>query len=682
MAKKPSPRGPAARANKLAKRANGAREDIRFWLADEPYEAVFANWKRLGVRTRNRRMQDLYYACLYDDAELATEIGGLNVIGEFTPQTLSANITRRQADTFVAKIAKNRPVPMGLTTGGNYSEQRRAKALSQCFAGILDEVRFWPTRTLRLRDGAVFGSGTALNYRVGRKLHHDRFFPFEARVDPRDARYGHPRTLYIGRYVDRLVAKEQWPDLAEEIEDADSRDDLDNWKLGIDDTSDVVLTVEAWHLPSGEDAKDGKHVIAISNATLKVEDYDRDTFPISKFDFAPGLFGWWGEGMVKQLAGLQYEINGIGLRLQERHYLMGTYLLREANSEVDYETVDNGSITELVYQGKKPEFEAPAASHPDLFQWFQFLRGTLPSDITGLSQLTSRSEIPQGLSGSGKSLRTYHDIETEAFTPQGRADEQDVIDTCWQLFDLVEEIYEETGKEPEGDSEEEHRRPYTVRVEDRRHGRSLLKDIKYEDVRLDREKFRLRIFPTNFLSGTPEDKFATVKEMTEAGFLSEDEGMILLDFPDVQHVMDLRTSARRLIERLMEKLKEASKPEDVYEYPEPAYNLDLCLALGQMHYLEARLDGVEEDNCKWILQFAIDADDMKNGRGLSDRPNGAPAAHPAPNIAAAAGSPAEPGGPPGGPSAPPPAGMAPPTQPLLPAGATAPTAIPNVPPGA
>lgn len=684
-------RGPRARAAELV--TSDRKRDLRYWLkqatgnSDEkeaPHDLVFQAWKRIGRMTQARRAQDLYFASLYEDTELAVAMLGQS-IGEFTPQTLATNVCRPQVDTYTARVCKNKPLPMGLTTGGSYSEQRRAKALSQFYAGILDEAKFWDTRQLRRRDSGIFGSGFALNWREGRVIHHDRFLPFEVRVDPRDGFHGRPRVIFIGRWVDRLVLQEQYPDFAEEIENADSRDEHANWTIGIDETSDVVLVLETWHLPSGSKAKDGRHVIAVSNCTLRNDEYSRQRFPISKNDFSPPVFGWFGDGLVKQLRGLQFEVNSVGLRLQEREYLMGTYVLREANSELDYESVDNGTLTEIVYSGREPKFVEPAAAHPQTLEWYSMLRNEMPAQITRQSQFSTRNQLPDGLSGSGKSQRVYLNNEEEGFAPQMHDDEQDVLDTCWQFFDLAEEIYEETGKEP-SDGEETDDGPYMVQVEQREHGQTLLKDLSYADVRIDREKFTLRIFPTNFLSGTPEDKFATVKEIMDAGLLSEDEAAILLDFPDTQHVMNLRTAARRLIERLMEKLKNSRSPDRDYVYPEPAYNLDLCIALGQQNYLEGILDGVPPKNLKWMIQFAIDAADMKNGRTLQPRPDGTSAAPP---MGAPPPPPMDPNAPLDGSGMPPPAmpgpgaaqeaGFAPPPTPVLPEGVAPPTAIPQLP---
>lgn len=645
-------------------------KDLRFWLQEQPHEAVWANVERISKLTQRRKQDDLYYACLYDDAELAALLDGVRSIGEYTPQTLATNIVRRQVDAYVAKITKNRPTPMGLTTGGNYAQQRRAKALSRFGEGILDETKFWNTRMLRHRDAAVWGSGLALNYRVGREIKHERIWPLDVRVDPREALRGNPRTLYLRRFVDRLILAEMYPDAAEDIADADSHATEDYWEPSWDETSDLVLVVDAWHLPSTETASDGAFCRTISNRTLENREYRRQCFPISKFDFAPPMFGWFGEGMARQLAGLQYEVNAMGLRLQERHYLMGTYVTRDAMSSFEIEQLDNGTLTELVYSGREPNFIAPPAAHPDLFQWYRALRQEFPAEISGQSVMSTRGEMPAGLMGSGKAQRVHQQIQDEAFTPQGRRDEQDVIDTLWQFFDLADEIADEAKA---AKAEGKDTSAYVVRVERREHGRSVLDELDYDQVRLDRKSFTLRVFSTSFLASTPEDRYAQVEEMTKAGFLSQDEAMSLLDFPDVQKVLNLRTAARRNIERILDKMLDPDN--DPYKVmadypPEPQMNPELCVALGLSTYLEAKLDGAPPKHLEAVMEWVEMARQIMSGETSTQGP-GAPGELPGdvPPPAPAPPPDAMMGGP----------GFLPPEEPLAPEGAMAPEAMPMLP---
>lgn len=587
--------------------------DLRWWLSKQPHVPVFANVERLGQHSRVRQQQDLYYACLYDDAELASLVQGGTAIISDTPQTMTTNIVRREVDIFVAKMTKNRPVPMALTTGGNYGQQRRAKSLTKFFEGVLDTVGYWKTRQLRLRDAAIFGSGIARNYRVGKKLFHERKFPWEVRVSPIDALHGNPRALYFRHHVDRLVLTDRFPKFAEKIRTAESKADDDTWDASLDRMHDTVLVEEAFHLPSGEvefnkkgeveDAKDGAWALCISNATLDSGDYVRDYHGLSKFDFSPPVMGWWGEGMVRQLAGLQFEVNSIGLRLQEQGFLTGSYVLVPAGSGIETDTLDNGALTVVRYEGQKPEWVAPPPWHPEFFTYYQQLRGPFAGDITGSSGMSSRGEGPPPGVDSGKAIRTFHEISDERLIPAGREDERDAIDTSWQLFDLMEEIHEEQGERGE---------KYTVKVDKRQDGRSSIEEMDYSKVRMDKETFTLRTFPTSFLASTPEDRWSQVSEMAEKGLFSQDEMLALLDFPDIQRALNLRGSPRRAVEAIIEKFLDPDRdPPKVT--PEPTMNLDIVVALGTLAYLEAKwIDEVEEKHTAPLLAFVLAARDMRD----------------------------------------------------------------------
>ncbi len=659
------------------------KTDLRFWKAEKPFEAVFASATRLGGYNSARRQQALYYASLYDDAELAAMIQGSAAIEAGVPQTMTTNIVRRQVDTYTAKIVKNRPLPMALTTGGNFGAQRRAKAITKFGEGVLDTVGFWATREMRIRDGAIFGSGIARNYRVGKKLFHDRMLPGEVLVDPRDAYYGKPRTIILRHHIDRLVLTEQHPEFEEEIQQAaDKLAEDDLWLSENDATSDVVVVLEAIHLPSrdvdedDEGPNDGAYVKCISNATLTERDYLRDYHSVSKNDFQKPLVGWFGEGMVRQLAGLQYEINSVGLRMQEQGFMTGSYVWAQDGGGIEIDTLDNGAMS-VIRSLTEPKFFTPAPWHPAFMEYHENLLSRRPQDITGLSAFATRTELPPGIDGgSGKAIRAYKDTDSENLVPQGREDERDVVDTMWQLFDLMEEIHEESkGK---GDK-------YTVRVEKRADGRSAIEDMDYAAVRMDKADFTLRTFPTSYLASTPSDRWDQVSEMAEKGLFSQDEVMSLLDFPDIQRVLNLRNSPRKVVEKIVEKLLDPDFKDTIV--PESAMNLDLCVAIGALAYLEAKwVDDAPPELCDRVLEFSLAARRLRDtgepdaaGAGMGPQPGDQdPMALPGeipPDVNVPGMPPPMPAGPEAMPGMLPPAGAPPPP------GAVAPTVMPAVPGG-
>jgi hypothetical protein len=600
------------------------KRDLQFWLADEPFRAVFANAQRLAPYTAARRYQALYFASLYDDAELAAMLIGQDALDRGIPQTMTQNIVRRQVDTYTSKQVKNRPMPMALTTGGQFGAQRRAQAITKFGEGVLDTVKFWSTRELRQRDGAIFGSGIARNYRVGRKLHHVRTLPGEVMVDPVDAYYGKPRTIIIRHHVDKHVLIKQHPNFEEKILEADDRlADDDLWIARDMRMSDVAVVLEAIHLPSDESdpddrvdgaEHDGAYVKCISNATLEEKDYIRDYHPLSKNDFQKPLVGWFGEGMVRQLAGLQFEANCVGLRLQEQGFMTGSYVWSQDGGGIELDVLDNGAMT-VIRSLTKPEFFTPAPWHPQFMQYHEGLLTRRPGEITGIPTFSSRGELPPGLEGgSGIAIQHARDEGSENLILQGREDERDVIDTMWQLFDLMEEIHEES---------KDTGRKYIVRVEKNADGRSAIEDIDYAKVRVDRKEMTLRCFPTSYLASTPADRWQQVSEMAEKGLFGTDEVLTLLDFPDLKRILNLKNAPRRVVERIIERLLDPKFEGTIV--PESVMNLDLCVAIGGLAYLEAKwIDEAPEELCQRVLEFALAArkkrDEAAPGTGAGPQP--------------------------------------------------------------
>ncbi len=587
------------------------RADLQFWLAEEPHRAVFANATRLASYNNARREQAFYYASLYDDAELAAMLIGATAIEAGIPQTMTQNIVRPQVNTYASKIIKNRPLPMVLTTGGKFGAKRRSEAITKFAEGVLDTVGFWATRELRIRDGAIFGSGLARNYRVGRKLHHVRALPGEVMVDPRDGYYGKPRSIIIRHHIDRHVLISQYPKLEEKILEADDRlADDDLWLSWDEKTSDVVVVLEQYHLPSAEvdeddnerSESDGAYVKCISNATLVNDEYYRDYHPISKNDFQRPIIGWFGEGMVRQLAGLQFEANCVGLRLQEQGFMTGSYVWAQDGGGIEVDVLDNGALS-VIRSLTEPKFMTPAPWHPQFMQYHEALLTRRPGEITGLPTFATRGELPPGLEGgSGIAIQHARDEGNENLISQGREDERDVIDTMWQLFDLMEEIHEEskeTGKK------------YIVRVDKKQSGRTHIEDIDYAKVREDKADMTMRTFPTSYLASTPADRWAQVSEMAEKNLFDTSEVMSLLGFPDIQRILNLRNAPREVVERIVEKLLDPDFEGTIT--PESVMNLDLCVAIGGLAYLEAKwIDDAPEELCDRVLAFAVAARKLRD----------------------------------------------------------------------
>ena len=614
-----------AELKKKKRDATEGKSNLQFWLAEEPFRAVFANAQMLAGYNNARRDQAFFYASLYDDSELATMLQGSMALEMGIPQTLTSNIVRRQVDTYVNKVAKNRPLPMALTTGAKFGAQRRAEAITKFAEGVLDTVEYWDTRKQRIRDGAIFGSGIARNYRAGRKLYHRRSLPGEIMFDPRDAYYGRPRTIIIRHHIDRHELIAEHPEFEEQILTADDKlADDDLWLTWENrSTSDIVVVLEQIHLPSRcesddeEGYDDGAYVKCISNATLVNDEYLRDYHPLSKNDFQKPVVGWMGEGMVRQLVGLQFEVNLVGLRLQEQGFMTGTYVWSQDGTGMAVDVLDNGSLS-VIRSLTKPEFFQPAPWHPQFMQYHEALLTRRAGEITGLPTFATRGELPPGLEGgSGIAIQHARDEGNESLWLQGDEDGADAVRTTWQLFDLMEEIFEET-KDAKGE-----KKKYIVRVEKRADGRSAIEDMDYAEVRQDKKDMTLRVFPTNYLATTPSDRWQQVSEMAEKGLFGQDEVLALLNFPDIKRILNLKNAPRRVVERIIERLLDPDFKGTIV--PESIMNLDLCVAIGALAYIEAKwIDEAPDDLCDRVLTFALQArkkrDEAQPATGAGPQP--------------------------------------------------------------
>ena len=139
----------------MTRRGRAAR-----WYDDECEDragAAFAAVKAARDRDGARRRRAVWHACLYGDG--GTEQLS-SVVSAFGPKSLQFNVVRRNVDTTQAKIAKARPLPLALTSGGDFRQRRRAQKLSKFFSGMFDELSVFETSELVARDALIFGTGS------------------------------------------------------------------------------------------------------------------------------------------------------------------------------------------------------------------------------------------------------------------------------------------------------------------------------------------------------------------------------------------------------------------------------------------------------------------------------------------------------------------------------------------
>ena len=505
------------------------------------------------------------------------------------------NVTQSMIDTITSKIGKNRPRPMYLTEGGDYSLRTKAKMMGRMMEGLFLQSKLYDIMPKIFQDSCIFDLGVLKIYAENGKIYVERVFANEILWDMDDALYGEPQSLYQVKKVHKSYLLDRFSGFSSEI------NNLLGGKQEENPDSELIECVEAWHLPTSPESGDGRHVICIEGVTLLDEEYTRTQFPFLFLKWSDSIVGFGGISLAEQLYPVQKEINSLCIRIQQSMHLLSVPLVFiQAGSKVAPSHIRNQPGTIIHYNGQPPVVYTPQAVHPEVFNHLDRLYQRA-YEISGISELSATGKKPAGLE-SGAALRIYHDIETERFILIGRRYESAFMSAAEHYFDLAEEIVAEQGSFP---VQTTYRREMTK--------------VDFEKIRMARDEFILEPFPVSILPSLPAGKLQTVQELINIGVIDKKEQITrLLDFPDLNSVSQVYEAAEADVEWRISKILD----EGEYVGPEPYMDLNLAKQRFQLAYLEARQKGVSPEKIALLDEFIVQCQTMLNQ--LQTPPQGLP----------------------------------------------------------
>lgn len=490
---------------------------------------------------------------------------------------LTYNVIQSAVDTVTSKMAKNKPKPLFLTSGGNYKIQRRAQKLQRFTDGVFYEQKAYVKGVTTFRHGAVFGTGaTHVFPRFGRVC-FETVLPGELEVDEVEAFDGDPRQLHRVKNLDRALVAARFPKAKKLIMSAKSPEVAS----GFSNIADVIKVRESWHLPSGPDSNDGFHCLTLDNGTIDGEIWTKTKFPFSFFHWNKRLLGFWGQSLVEQLQGIQLEINKLLWVAQRSFHLAGSFkIFLENGSRIVKEYINNEIGAIVTYTGTQPSYVVPNVLPAEFLTHLWNLKNAA-FEVAGVSMLSAASKKPDGLN-SGKALREFNDIESDRFMTVGQAYEQYYCDLAELAVDTAKEIFEETGK-------------YQVQVP----GKRSIEVLDWKDVSLERDQYILKIFPVSSLPTDPAGRLQTIQEYAQAGFMKPRTARRLLDSPDLEAEEDLANAPEEYLHKILEAIVEDGE----YTPPEPYDDLQLAQELVLEYYAKGKASGLEEDKLEMLRKF-------------------------------------------------------------------------------
>lgn len=570
--------------------SNDMHKAMTWWTADkdQAHKPLFDMIAHIHVTQQGRQDMNLRCALLYGNYPISglTPMGyqswGLPVLPE---NRVKYNIVSSMCDTVTSKIAKMKPRVRFLTDRGNWDVQERAKQLTQFNDGLLQRNDIHTLHQQMFKDATIFDVGAIKHYRDGNRVVSERAWGPELMVESSDAMYGNPRSLYQVKHVPKAVLRDTYSELAFAIERANAT--ISAVDAQVSNSNDFVVVTEAWHLPSSPGAKDGRHVICISNETILDEKWTKDYYPFTFYRWATPVIGFYGQSLAERLMGNQVEINKM-LRIIQRSFHLGSAfkVFLEYGSKVAKEQLNNEIGSVVYYSGAKPDYFVPQVVHPEYFQHLNFLIQSSYEEA-GVSQLSASAKMPAGIDGgSGKALREYNDLETERFIINSQQYEKTFLTTSKILIDLVKEVGED----------------YAVVAE----SKDFVKTIKWADIKLEDNEFVMKMFPVSSLPTTPAGRLKYVEELIQAGFVNPAFAKDLLEFPDVEEYMSLDNAIVEDIKWTAYKMLY----EGEYNPPEPMQGLQLGVDTMRLYYLRAKKDGAPEARLDLLLRWITSADAM------------------------------------------------------------------------
>lgn len=514
------------------------RADKRWYCRpDKPHEAVHAIVNSL-LAGKNREELQLWRS-LFLDRKL--EGDAARKLAAYRPGMRARfNVIRNATEVLHARIGRQLARPWIVTVAGNWKTQRKAKAMGRYLEGDWERIGADAFRRDALLDALVFGTGAIKVFEEHGRVAWSRVWRGDLLTHPREEAAGCVRTLYQIAFADREVLAETWPDSRDEIENLDPLDRSLLRYDGADDTDDLVLVVEAWHLPAGiddnGDPRGGRRVVVVDGHTLEDTSWKRAGFPIAMLHATKDPGRLWGIGYPERMAGLQSEQNAMAelasdvVRKMTPKYVFpgGTKLtVDQTSNDIEvWETDGDGQSVPFVLAADNTIMAVTQAAAMQRQEMYR---------IEGVSEESAQGTSPDNLD-SGKAKLVHRDIESERHVILAQNNEGFSVELAKLHIAQTEEIAES------GDAENLVAHS----------GKSLLTELRWTDISISDDPYHVRVYPVSALSGDPSAKLAQLREMMAAGWITGAEARELYDLPDLDRSNDMAFAGRELARSLID----------------------------------------------------------------------------------------------------------------------------------
>lgn len=464
----------------------------------------------------------------------------------------TANVVFSCIDTLTSRITIDKPKPVFLTDGGNYKSQKLAKLGNEYIQGEFFRTNTYRYGSLMFRDAGILGDGFLKVFARHGKVCVDRVLATELLVDFNDGYYDDPQQLFQLKLVDRGVLAQLFPKKEAQIENSVAGN-VDSTPRSTETIADKVIVAEGWHLPSGPDAGDGRHIIVCSDGVLLDEEWDKDRFPFVKFSYNPNVVGFFSQGLAEILMPCQMEIYRMLILASQSLELMGVpRIYMDQLSEIMETSFNNRIGTIIKGRGPTPPTFINATSNaPEIYQWIQWLIQN-SYDMSGISRLAAQGEKPAGLN-SGEAIREYDGTQESRFGALATRYQNVFPDLAYLMVDTAADI------------EAEGKGKYSTRYV----GKDGTKEIDFKKIEKLKDDAVIQCFEESSLPKDPAGRQAKLSEMLAAGEINQQEFRRLSNLPDLEQSDRLAAALEERILKTLDDIVENGEKNAQENVPDP-----------------------------------------------------------------------------------------------------------------
>lgn len=565
----------------------------RWWLCEHEdiYKEITMVTEEILTNLAVRRRMNYYFASLYNDTG-ASFMASRNVNLYYNRVALDGNATLNSSmtvnvlqnviDSACSMIAKNKPKPQFITDGAkDYSTKIKGKKLTKYVEGVFDEMNIYQICQRVFTDSCIYGTGAVKIYQEDGKLKAENLFIEELLIDDLEGMHEKPAQIHQRKYIARDILTAQFPKYAEEIKGAQQ---VSGGSASFS-TADIIPVIESWHLKSGKKEKDGVHSICIENCTLFSEQYDKDYYPIFFFRWAYQTLGFWGRGICHEIWKMQRELDIIYQTIQRCMRLVsGPVIAVESGSNIPESHLTSNKLVKILeYTAVEPKYLIPPVVQAELYEHADRIEDRMYK-VTGVSQAQATGTKPKDVS-SKVAIREVSDQATGRF---------EIVAQRWEdlFLDLARASVDMSGDLPEA----------SVLITDEDGATRL----DFKSVKSDLDDYKLQLFPISGLASTPAGRLDQLMDYAQAGYLTKEQVMDVVDFPDLKDTTSLETAALHLTQQILSNIKESG------DYMSPGAYLDLPMAF-RMVCLEidrSTLQKVKPEYIELLKQWADEVKDL------------------------------------------------------------------------